>query len=61
MVSILRTASDPIWTPTLFTIRKIVVSENEPVLYYLDGEYAPSRGFVREKLMHVDTDKTQHS
>ena len=29
-------ATDPIWTLALFTIRKIVVSENEPVLYYLD-------------------------
>jgi len=37
-------ATDPIWSPTLFTIRKIIVSKNEPVLYYLDGEYAPSRG-----------------
>ena len=42
-------ATDPIWTPTLFTIRKTVVSEKEPALYYLDGEYAPSCGFVREK------------
>ena len=36
-------AADPIWTPTLFPIRKIAVSEKKPVLYYLDGEYAPSR------------------
>jgi len=43
-------ATDPIWTPTLCTIRKIVVSEKEPVLYYLDGKYAPSRGLVREEL-----------
>ena len=28
--------------------------------YYLDGEYAPSRGFVKEKLMHVDSDKIQY-
>ena len=46
--------------PTLFTIRKIVVSKNEPILYYLDGEYAPSRGFVREELMHVDLEKIQY-
>ena len=51
---------DPTWSPTLFTIRKIIVSENEPVLYYLDGEYAPSRGFVCEELMHVDPEKIQY-
>ena len=49
-------ATDPTWSPTLFTIRKIVVSENEPVL---DGEYAPSREFVRKELMHVNPEKIQ--
>ena len=52
-------ATDPIWTLTLFTIRKIVLSE-KPVLYYLDGEYVPSRRFVREEFMHVDPDKIQY-
>ena len=36
------------------------ISEKEPVLYCLDGEYAPSRGFVGEELMHVDPDKIQY-
>src|SRR5438105_14865306 len=30
------------------------------VLYYLDEEYTPSRGFVREEFMHVDADKIQY-
>ncbi|UZO28523.1 uncharacterized protein OCT59_022044 [Rhizophagus irregularis] len=31
----------------------VVVIKNEPVLYYLDGEFAPSRGFVRKELMLI--------
>ena len=27
--------------------------KNEPVLYYLDGEYALTHGFVREELMLI--------
>ena len=53
-------ATNPTYSPSIHKIRKIVVSEKEPVLYYLDGEYAPSRGFVREELMHVDPDKIQY-
>ena len=38
-----------------------IYSEKEPVLYYLDGEYVPSRRFVKEELMHVDDpDKIQY-
>src|SRR5438128_617352 len=59
-MEIQKRATDPTWTPILFTIRKIVVSETEPVLYHLDGEHAPSREFVREELMHVDPDKIQY-
>jgi hypothetical protein len=46
-------ATDPIWSPSIHKIRKVVVIKNEPVLYYLDGEFAPSRGFVREELMLI--------
>ena len=46
-------ATDPIWSPSIHKIRKVVTIKNEPVLYYLDGEYAPSRGFVREELMLI--------
>src|SRR6185295_9227787 len=56
-------ATVPTFSPSLHKIRKIVVTKNEPVLYYLgddDGEYAPSRGFVREELMHVNIDTLQY-
>jgi len=48
-------ATDPIWSPSLHKIQKVVVIKNEPVLYYLgsDDEYAPSREFVREELMLI--------
>ena len=49
-----RRATDPVWSPSLHKIRKVVVSKNEPVLYYLGGEHAPSRAFVREELMHLE-------
>ena len=49
-----RRITDSIWSPSLHKVRKIVVSKNEPVLYYLDdGEYTPKRGFVREELMLI--------
>ncbi|GBC01016.1 hypothetical protein RclHR1_04030011 [Rhizophagus clarus] len=39
------------------TVRYLLVNAewegNEPVLYYLDGEFAPSRGFVREELILI--------
>ena len=31
-----------------------MISKNEPVLYYLEGdEFTPSRGFVREEFMLI--------
>ena len=56
-------ATDPIWSPSLHKIRKIVVTKNEPVLYYLgddNDEYPPKRGFVFEELMHVDLENLQY-
>ena len=52
-------ATDPVWSPSLHKIRKIVVTKNEPVLYHLgsDDEYAPKRGFVLEELMPIDLEK----
>ncbi|CAG8593290.1 11868_t:CDS:2, partial [Gigaspora rosea] len=42
-----RRATDVIWSPTLFKIGKTVVTKNEPILYYLEGnEFTPKRGFV---------------
>ena len=46
-------ATDPIWSPNLHKVQKIIVVKNEPVLYYLDGEYAPSCKFVRKELMLI--------
>ncbi|RGB21640.1 hypothetical protein C1646_777602 [Rhizophagus diaphanus] len=46
-------ATDPIWSPSIYKIQKVVVIKNEPVLYYLDGEFALSRGFVQEELMLI--------
>src|SRR6266496_5185829 len=49
-----RCITDPIWSPSLHKVQKIIVSKNEPVLYYLDdGEYTPKQGFVREELMLI--------
>src|SRR5205085_8292359 len=56
-------ASDPVFSPSIHKIRKIVITKNEPVLYYLgsdDDEYAPKRGFVREELMLIDLEKLQY-
>ncbi|CAJ0838753.1 10176_t:CDS:2 [Entrophospora sp. SA101] len=54
-------ATDPVWSPTLFKIRKIVVTKNEPILYYLEGdEFTPKRGFVKEELLYVNIDTLQY-
>src|SRR5436190_21814665 len=54
-----RRSTDPIWSPSLHKVRKIVVSKNEPVLYYLDdGEYTPKRGLypIQKRLnIHLKT------
>jgi|SRR6266498_2027841 len=53
--------TDPTFSPSLHKIQKVVVIKNEPVLYYLNREYAPSRGFVREELMLiVDPEKVEY-
>jgi hypothetical protein len=45
--------SDPIFSPFIHKIRRVVIIKNKPVLYYLDGKYAPSCGFVQEELMLI--------
>jgi len=53
--------TNPTFSSSLHRIQKVIVIKNEPVLYYLDGEYAPSRGFVREELMLIaDLEKVGH-
>ena len=46
-----RRATDPIWSITVYNINRVVISPDQPVLYYLlDG---PKRSFVREELQVV--------
>ncbi|PKK74626.1 hypothetical protein RhiirC2_820458 [Rhizophagus irregularis] len=49
-----RRITDPIWSPSLHKIQRIVVGKNPLmlILYYLD-ESGPQRPFVREQLMHI--------
>ena len=43
-----RRATDPIWSIEIYNINRVVISPEQPVLYYLlDG---PKRSFVREEL-----------
>ncbi len=48
-----RWATDPTFSPSLYKIQKIIVTKNELVLYYLNGEYIPSHRFVQEELMLI--------
>ena len=46
-----RRATDPIWSIEVYNITRVVISSDQPVLYYLlDG---PKRSFVREELQVV--------
>ena len=48
-------ATDPNWSFGVYDIERAVVSERQPVLYYLsDG--APRRNFVREELLVIPED-----
>ena len=65
-----RRATDPTFSPSIHRIRKVVISKDEPVLYYLGSneprgashdEYVPKRAFVREELMLiVDPEKVEY-
>ena len=49
-----RRATDPIWSITVYNINRVVISPEQPVLYYLlEG---PKRSFVREELQVVSED-----
>ena len=55
-------ATDLTFSPSLHKIWKVVIIKNEPVLYYLDGKYTLSCGFVREELMLIaDPEKVEYS
>jgi hypothetical protein len=57
-----RQTTDPIFSPSIYKIQKVIVIKNEPVLYYLDRKYAPSRGFMqKEFILIADPEKVGYS
>ena len=42
-----RWATDPVWSLEVYRLGRSVTKPDEPVLYYLQGDDAPQRGFVR--------------
>ena len=53
-----RRATDPVWSLEVYQLARSVTKPDEPVFYYLQGDDAPQRGFVREELLAV-TSKTK--
>ena len=51
-----RRATDPVWSFEIYRLGRSVTKPDEPVLYYLQGDDAPQRGFVREELLAVPSD-----
>ena len=51
-----RRATDPVWSLEVHRLGRSVTKPDEPVLYYLQGDDAPQRGFVREELLAVPPD-----
>ena len=51
-----RRATDAIWSLQVYRLGRSVTKPGEPVLYYLQGDNAPQRGFVREELLVVPSD-----
>ena len=49
-----RRATDPIWSIKTYYIKNVMITENQPVLYYLEN--GPTRSFVREELQVVPID-----
>ena len=49
-------ATDPVWSLEVYRLGCSVTKPNEPVLYYLQGDDAPQRGFVREERLAVPSD-----
>ena len=44
------------WSLEVYRLGRSVTKPDEPVLYYLQGDDAPQRGFVREELLAVPSD-----
>ena len=51
-----RRATDPLWPLEVYRLKRSVTKPDEPVLYYLQSDGAPQRGFVREELLAVASD-----
>ena len=51
-----RRATDPVWSLEVYRLGHSVTKPDEPVLYYLQGDDAQQRGFVREELLAVPSD-----
>ena len=51
-----RRATDAIWSLQVYRLGGSVTKPGEPVLYYLQSDNAPQRGFVREELLVVPSD-----
>ena len=51
-----RRATDPVWSLELYRFGCSVTKPDEPVLYYLQGDDAQQRCFVREELLAVPSD-----
>ena len=51
-----RRATDPVWSLEVYWLGRSVTKPDEPMLYYLQGDDAPQRGFVREELSAVPSD-----
>ena len=51
-----RRATDPVWSLEVYRLGRSVTKPDEPVLYYLQGDDAPQRGFVREELLAGPSD-----
>ena len=49
-------ATDPVWSLEVYRLGRSVTKPDEPVLYYLQGDDAPHRGFIREELLAVPSD-----
>ena len=51
-----RPATDPVWSLEVYRLGRSVTKPDEPVLYYLQGDDASQRGFVRKELLAVPSD-----
>ena len=54
-----RRATDPVWSFEVYRLGRSVTKPDEPVLFYLQGDDARQRGFVREELLAVQSDTEQ--